>query len=1021
MKGAVVLGLAAQIAVSAFASSRVTVDQLNNVIAAGQRESDSKIASRLTAMELSERLNASMLAAMESALPGPESRRALVMLADQAAFLDPPSTEIPKIPQPSFAEQRAIIAKAIAYVTAMEGRLPNLFAQRETIHFEDNPAGLKLGSLGKFNPAQPLHPVSRTEVTVLYRNGKDLIQIDGKEQSASNLTAIGLSSFGEFGQILSTVLVDLPQGNLAWSHWEQGTAKPVAVFGFRVPKAVSHYAVRFCCVGMRPFQQFSGYHGEMTINPGDGTILRVTILADIAKDEPMTKADLMVEYRPVDLGGKTYYCPARSIAISLAMDQAASRGAMNIGTGTVNYQALAMAEAPKQLMLNEVVFDHYHLFTSESRLLTTESSTPPPLSDGNNTTNTAAPLASPPIAVTPATETIATSAIPAETSATGTGSATASTPITAAVASATTTTATTAPSQAPSATPEILVTPRQVPAVPEGPQATFSLRLTTRVVEVNIAAFDKKGQPIVDLKPEDFEIYDSGQKRNLSSFSRAATSSAPPQTSVAAAQPVEYANQSDASAGPAGETTAESSTIIFFDATSLQFNDLTNARQQVLKILGTLPPTEPVGLYVRIGFGFRVLLEATTDRPAMTAAIDAWKPDARDVARAQEAEARNRQQFDTLRTPAAVMSTYAMVGGAGGGGMIGSDPRLFNLGEEPTRQALSVLVAVAAHMGAISGHKNLVWIANDNVLADWSDQSADGDEGRMSPNSIGTFSIRTQEALNNAHVSLYAFDASQLETDATDASLQNAGVELDSSNNLNPNFKAPPGGRSLTNLRTRTHTVQIAIQHLAESTGGRAFGRSSNVVSNLNRVIQDSKAIYTLSFAPITQPDDKYHQLKVTVPGRRDIVLRYRTGYLYNKEPATLKERFAQVLWQPFDSHEIALTARRSPATGGAAVALNIAANDIDLKQQGDRWTGKLDVFLVQRDDTGAGALIKEQTLALDLSPASHDKIMSGGIPFEQYLDNKQNASSVRLIVVDENSGRVGSLTISPATGSTNP
>jgi len=345
-----------------------------------------------------------------------------------------------------------------------------------------------------------------------------------------------------------------------------------------------------------------------------------------------------------------------------------------------------------------------------------------------------------------------------------------------------------------------------------------------------------------------------------------------------------------------------------------------------------------------------------------------------------------------------------------------------SLGEDPTREALSVLVAVATHLGAIPGHKNLVWIASDNVLADWTDQSADGDAGRMSPNSIGAYSIRTQEALNNAHVSLYPFDASQLETNATDANLQNESVQLDPAGKDNyPEFKAPPGGRSFTQLRTQTHPVQMAMQQLAQSTGGRAYGRSSNVVANLNRVIEDSNAIYLLSFAPDTQPDDKYHQLKVSVPRRSNITLRYRTGYLYSKEPATLKERFAQVLWQPFDSSEIAIAARRSNATGGAAVALNIAAADIGLTLNGGVWTGKLGIFLVQRDDTGAGALVKEQTLALSLSTASYERVQREGIPFQQYLDNKQNPQNVRIIVVDESSGRIGSITLPAETQHANP
>ena len=1018
MKRAMLFCLVVNFGWSAFAATSITVDQLNKEVFASQRESDSKVAARISTLHLTERLSGAKLTAMEAALPGPESRQALVMLADQSEFLNPPAAEMPNTPAPSFADQRAIISRTIDYVTSMELRLPNLLATRETIHFEDSPPGLKVDSSGgNFNPAAPLHPVSRTTAIVSYRDGKDFLQAAGKEQSAATIATRGLSSFGEFGPILSTVLIDLPHGKLAWGHWEQHAGKPVAVFIFSVPKASSHYAVRFCCVGTRAFQQFSGYRGEITINPEDGTILSLTLLADFSQDDPITRADMMVEYSPVELGGRIYYCPSKSVALSIAPESAADkeskRFAVLRGKPTV-ISADALADTPMQTMLNEVNFDQYHLFGSESHVLTAQDSSPqtgPEVSTNIPASPSvpAAPLDTPrlpdfqlPTNTQPApSESSITNAMPAE--------------------AATTNVAASAVPGSP-AIPEINVTAQKTPMIPDAAANApkFSLSVTTRIVDVSVSAFDKKGEPITNLTPDDFQVFDSGRKVRLRSFSRASAPDASLNLAPVA-QPNVFSNRVDSrntSTQSEVKASSESTTIIFFDATSLAFNDLTNARNQMLKIVDTLPVSEPVGLYVRMGFGFRVLLEGTTNRAALGAALRAWKPDAREIARALEADQRNRNQFDTLRTPDSVWSTYSMTGSSGGdGSMIGSDPALFNDGVEPTREALSILVAVAAHMGVISGHKNLVWIAGDNVLVNWSDQSVSGDEGRLTPNSIGLFSIRTQEALNNAQVSLYPFDASQLESSATDASLENGGVRLDPSQDNSPKGLAtPPGGRSLTELRTQTHGVQPAIQQLAQSTGGRAFGKSGDVIANLSRVIEDSGAVYLLSFAPDTPPDGKYHQLKVTLPARHNVTLRYRTGYLYSQEPASLKERFAQMLWQPFDASDIAITARRAPAAGGAAITLNIAAADIGLVKKNDRWVGKVDVFLVKRDDTGVGAMVKQQTLALNLSQPTYEKVMRDGLPFQQYLDDRQKSESVRTIVVDENSGRMGSITLPPQT-----
>jgi hypothetical protein len=66
-------------------------------------------------------------------------------------------------------------------------------------------------------------------------------------------------------------------------------------------------------------------------------------------------------------------------------------------------------------------------------------------------------------------------------------------------------------------------------------------------------------------------------------------------------------------------------------------------------------------------------------------------------------------------------------------------------------------------------------------------------------------------------------------------------------------------------------------------------------------------------------------------------------------------------------------------------------------------------------------AVLKEQTLALDLKPATYQKVLRDGIPFDQYFDIKQDSGTVRIIVVDENSGRIGSITLPAATGSAIP
>ena len=1028
MAKAIPLLLLAQLAVSAFAGSRVTVDQLNRFIASNHGKRDGRIAGRLNGLELTERLSPPALAALEAALPGPESRRSLVVLADQAAFFDPPAAEIPNLPAPSLEQQRDITAKAVDYVNATLHRLPNLFALRDTIRFEDTPPGPQAGGddplSDRFIPFQPLRPVSRSTATVLYRDGEEIVQTAAGGPGTRVLETTGLTSIGEFGPILTTIFGDIPRGNLAWSHWEHGPAGPEPVFRFAVPKNASHYRVSFCCVRGRVFQQFVAYHGEIGFDVSNGTVLRVTLMADLSKADPVAKADMMVEYGPVVLGNQTYYCPARSISVFLAPMQPGRHANMLAGSAGEIADADHDESAPLpplQTMLNEVVFNHYHLFRAEARILT---------GDNFQEASTSAAIGDAPSRPGPSSSTMPdeppalTTEIPAAAGSTA-GTSTVGGDAAALVGKSAVPAATTGPPSAPSS-PEISVTSpadlSQAPdALPDAPaNSEFSLSISTRLVDIGVTAHDKKGRPVTDLTREDFAVYDNGRKQNLRSFSYAGASPIA-LASAAGDQPVLYSNRPGAEAGTqsADASTPENSAIFLLDAASLPFSDLSHAREQVLSLLGRLSASEPVGLYVRAGDGFRILAEVTTDHAVLSSRLREWMPTAQDLARGQEAAMRNRQPFDT----AGSSTGLASLNGITGGGWNPADAQPMREGGDPTRAAFADLVAVAAHLGAIPGHKNLVWIAGDNLLVERNGPAANTGNGATQ---VGVFSLRAQEALNDAHVSLYVLDASQLETSATDASLQNNSAEVGPPvTGMQPDSPAgsaapQPAARAQGEMQRDLRPVQSAIEQVAQATGGRTFQRSNNIPADFNTVIEDGLAAYQLSFTPDTPPDDEYHQLTVTVPARRGILLRYRTGYLYAKEPSTLQDRFRQAIWQPSNATEIALSARRAPASEGAAVSLDIAANDLGMVRRGDVWTDKLDIFLVQRDDTGMHAAVKEQTLALNLRAATYQKVLRDGIPFDEYIDGKQESGAVRIIVVDENSGRLGSVTF-PAFDTASP
>jgi VWFA-related protein len=451
-------------------------------------------------------------------------------------------------------------------------------------------------------------------------------------------------------------------------------------------------------------------------------------------------------------------------------------------------------------------------------------------------------------------------------------------------------------------------------------------------------------------------------------------------------------------------------TVLLIDAGNLAWGDLNNARAEMFKFLQTVPANQRVGLYVMKSRGFQVLEEGTIDHALLGSKLRQWMLSAQDLDRSKELEQRNRQQFDEVLNPTDLQYVKGNNGSAPET-VNAVDPKLRDNGSNSRREAMPILAGVARHLAAVRGHKSLLWITSDNVLADWTDRTVSGDKGSKNNEA---FALHAQEALNDAHVSVYPLDASQAGTQAVDASLKNSNIEL------SPSVTGPPqaqatgqaAGRSTAQMQQDMHPIQGPIQDMAKATGGRAFSRSGDIAAEVRGVVAEGEATYLLAFAPDPPADDQYHQLSVKLIRRPGVTLRSRTGYLYSKGQTTLKDRFRQAIWQEHDASEIAVSANPVTASAGTTLKLSIATNDLAMKQQDDRWVDKLDIFVVQRDDAALDAQITGQTLSLTLKPATYERLLQEGIQFDQMLPSKQDTRSVRIVVVDETSGRIGSVTL---------
>ena len=183
------------------------------------------------------------------------------------------------------------------------------------------------------------------------------------------------------------------------------------------------------------------------------------------------------------------------------------------------------------------------------------------------------------------------------------------------------------------------------------------MRSTSRLVDLSVVAFDKKGHPITDLKREDFTVYDNRVEQRIRFFSQTGETrpdepANPNAIGSGEEKPAIYSNRPPTSTGASSNETERETTILLIDSSNLAWGDLTYAREEMLRFLKTVPTDQRVGLFIMKSYSVQVLMEPTTDHLSLAKTLSKWMPSAQDLARAQAEEQRNREHIDFVHSAA---------------------------------------------------------------------------------------------------------------------------------------------------------------------------------------------------------------------------------------------------------------------------------------------------------------------------------------------------------------------------------
>jgi VWFA-related protein len=868
----------------------MTVAQLEQMLGTERaaHKSDIEIARKISDVELSERLTDLALGQLSKQFAGgSQPAMALLLLADRSSFLDPPANELPVTPAPDAATQQHLLEAAKRFAVQTLPNLPNLLATRTTFSFDDSPQEVTKGG---YPERIGLHSVgsSKAEVSVWNEKERPL----ARTGYASSPAQSGLTTWGEFGSLLLIILSDSSEGRMVWSHGENTAAGVVAVFQYEVPKAASHYEIN------TPVQQIQhstasnrwasdggtsatvttatihnkpGYKGTLWVDPATGTIVRVTLVADLKGDSSFERIAILVDYGLVQIANKTLICPVRSLALASA-------------PATVN----ASLKGAATEWLNENLFNGYHMFASTSRILTEQSAAavPPAPSSTENAPNIhASPAAgekSPPgsastpslpqQAATPSVEVpsgvLATAPIAKVENAEQNAASNEAGSMSEQPQAANPTLTAPAPATITASRPEP-TSPSTVPSVSEAkPQYSAPpIDIHVNRVLLPVVVRDKQGRTVADLKKEDFQVLDEGKPRSISAFNVEKRGSSGSESAPGA----EFDRNPQVTVNKANQSSIlpERVTVLLFDDLHLTYDDTTYVQQAASKALdGVLSGSDVAAVVSMSG---KINSGLTRDRAKLQDAIVSIRPEGINRTYKDDCPKIDYYQADLIENkhdPEAhldVVSQIMQVCNPGTPQDVAE--RLADaaarsalaLGRQDILVTYATLREIVRRMAKLPGQRSLLLVSDGFLPVE--------EEARYEESQLLDLAARSDVIIN-------AIDARGLYTTSLTASDDMRG-------------RSPA---KVQDYRQRSKSIQEqAMGELADGTGGTFFHNNNNLDAGFKAITQAPEVVYMLEL-PLdgVKANDSYHPLKVKVD-REGTTVQTRRGYLMPKEEKSKK------------------------------------------------------------------------------------------------------------------------------------
>ncbi len=541
--------------------------------------------------------------------------------------------------------------------------------------------------------------------------------------------------------------------------------------------------------------------------------------------------------------------------------------------------------------------------------------------------------------------------------------------------------------------------PQDAPATAQA--STPKIKVETRVVLVDVVVTGAKGDPVLNLKKDDFRIAEDGSTQTISSFEEHKLDHSKPAV-LPTMPPNVYTNFPTAKP-------PDSVNVLLLDMLNTQPSNQSYVHEQAVKYLSGAPPGTRMAIFA-LHKNLRLIRGFTTDFSGIAAALDDKNLGARPaVSPLLPTFSRQAGENEILRAMVRNMSSPVKIDAV----RDYEADRLAEMNASRSDITLEALQALARFLSGIPARKNVIWFADSFPVSFLPD-------GRVRAPKRQELLQQTSDLLIAGQVAIYPVSAS--------------GVVGDTS------FEA-------TDVRSRgdrqpveREAAQIAMENIAQDTGGRAFYSRNGLSDAFATAVNEGTQYYTLAYSPTDiRSDGRYQRIEVTIP-YSDYKLAYRRGYFADKPVGrTTDQATAEGPLVPLigfglpDFDKIICKVEVSPTNpqpkhgaprAGANTELKeplvrygvnfaVSVDDLGLTTARDGLRhGHLEEMVAAYDKEGRILNLAKQESKLSVGPGDYSKLRTIGFQFHQEIDVPLGEVILRAGIYDFDSGNAGTIGI---------